>query len=106
MSPKGYSALLKTDEFIHATAAGDNVVRTGEVGSIAGFRVFTSNNLVLATTRRYLFGTNAAITFAEQLVDTEAMRLEAAFDDGVRGQLVFGRKVVRPAALGVLNATE
>jgi N4-gp56 family major capsid protein len=106
MSPKGYSKLLKTDEFIHATAAGDSVVRTGEVGSIAGFRVYTSNNLVLATTRKYLFGTNDAITFAEQLVSTEAMRLETAFDDAVRGQLLFGRKVVRPAALGVINATE
>ena len=106
VSPKGYSAVLKTDEFIHATAAGDNVVRTGEVGSIAGFTLYRSNNVALATTRRYLFGTNAAITFAEQVVQTRAMPLENSFHEGVSGLMVFGRKVVRPAALGVLNATE
>jgi hypothetical protein len=108
MTPRGYAKLLKTDEFIHATASGDQVVRTGEVGQIAGFRVYMSNNLVTTgtTVYKYMYGTNQAITFAEQMVSTEAMRLETSFDDAVRGQLVFGRRVVRPSALGVITATE
>lgn len=105
-SPKGYAHVLKEPEFIHASAAGDSVLRTGEVGSIAGFQVYTSNNLALATSRKYLYGTNAAITLAEQVAETEALRLEASFTDAVRGLLVYGHTVVRPAALGVISATE
>jgi len=106
ISPAGYAALLKTTEFTHATTAADSVIRTGEVGQIAGFSVYVSNNLTLATTRKYMYGTNAAITFAAQVVKTEATRRDTAFKDAVRGRFVFGRKVVRPSALGVISATE
>jgi hypothetical protein len=106
VSPVGYAKMLETSNFIHATTSGDSVSRTGEVGMMAGFTIYTSNNLVLDTTRKYMYGTNAAITFAEQVVNTEAMRLEGSFHDAVRGLMVFGRKVVRPAALGVISATE
>lgn len=106
LSPKGYAHVLKETEFIHASAAGDQVIRTGEVGSIAGFSVYVSNNLALATSRKYLFGTNAAITVADQVAKTEALRRESSFKDAVRGLLVYGRKVVRPSALGVISATE
>lgn len=103
-SPAGYAAVLANSAFIHATAAGDNVLRTGEVGSIAGFTVFVSNNLVVSggTTTNAMYGTSAAITFAEQLRETEAIRREASFADAARGLLLFGRKVVRPNALGVM----
>jgi hypothetical protein len=106
MSPQGYALLLKTAEFIHATPAGDSVARTGEVGQVAGFTVYVSNNVVLATTRKYLYGTNAAIAYAAQVVKTEAVRRDAAFKDAIRGRLVYGRKVIRPSALGVIVATE
>lgn len=106
VSPKGYAHVLKEAEFIHASVAGDQVLRSGEVGSIAGFTVYVSNNLTLATSRKYLYGTNAAITVADQVAKTEALRREGSFKDAVRGLLVYGRQVVRPAALGVISATE
>jgi 2-polyprenyl-6-methoxyphenol hydroxylase-like FAD-dependent oxidoreductase len=84
----------------------DSVSRTGEVGMMAGFTIYTSNNLVLDTTRKYMYGTTAAITFAEQVISTEALRGATAFADQLRGRLVYGRKVVRPSALGVISATE
>jgi subtilisin family serine protease len=108
MTPKGYADLLKNDAFVHATATADQLIRTGELGSISGFTVFVSNNLVNTTsnTFAYMYGTSAAITMAEQVINTEALRRDAAFKDAVRGRLVYGRRVVRPNALGVLLADE
>lgn len=108
LPPAAYAHLLKEDEFIHATSTGDQVLRTGEVGSVAGFTVYVSNNLTMTGSDKVaqgLYGTNAAITFAEQLTKTEALRRENSFNDAVRGLLLFGRKVVRPAALGNLVIT-
>jgi hypothetical protein len=108
VTPKGYADLLTNTNFIHATTSGDSVLMSGVLGSISGFRVMMSNNIVNsgAADFEYLYGTNQAITFAENFVSTEALRLESAFEDGVRGRLVYGRKVVRPNALGVITADE
>jgi len=106
ISPAGYGALLKTAQFTAATQLGDAVIRTGAVGQVAGFNVYVSNNLVLDTTRKYMYGTNSAITFALQHSMVEPVRREGSFKDAVRGRHVWGRKVVRPSALGVISATE
>jgi len=45
VSPDVYGVLLKSDQFIHASDAGDAVVSTGAVGKIAGFLVFESANM-------------------------------------------------------------
>lgn len=106
ISPAGYAAALKNSNFIHATTDGDRTLMTGEIGQISGFRVFMSNNLTLATTRKYVYGHTSAITFAGQLLTTEAIRRDASFKDGIRSRMVYGRKVVRAGALGTLSATE
>lgn len=111
VSPAGYAAMLRDAAFVHATAVADQLIRTGEVGSISGFTVYVSNNLVdsssgARTAVWFMYGSTAAITVADQLVKTEAMRLEDAFADGVRGLLLYGTKVVRPAALGAIKVDE
>lgn len=112
VSPAGYAAMLRDAAFVHATAVADQLIRTGEVGSISGFTVYVSNNLVDSsggkdrTSVWFMYGSTAAITVADQLVKTEAMRLEDAFADGVRGLLLYGTKVVRPAALGAIKVDE
>lgn len=111
VSPAGYAAMLRDAAFVHATAVADQLIRTGEVGSISGFTVYVSNNLVdsssgARTAVWFMYGSTAAITVADQLVKTEAMRLEDAFADGVRGLLLYGTKVVRPAALGAWKIDE
>ena len=108
MSPKGYADLLQNAYFVHATAGADQLIRTGALGSVAGFRVYVSNNLDSkeASHKEYMYGTNSAITLAEQVISTEALRGATAFADQVRGRLVYGRKVVRPSALGVIHADE
>jgi hypothetical protein len=108
VTPKGYANLLKTTEFVHATQGGDRAIAMGEVGMAAGFRVFKSNNLTNTTsnTYAYMYGHTSAITMAEQVISTEALRGATSFADQVRGRLVYGRKVVRPAALGTILADE
>jgi len=46
-----------------------------------------------------------AITFADQIVKTEALRLQTTFADAVRALHVYGGKVVRPEALAVAYVT-
>jgi len=108
MSPRGYADLLQNTNFISATDAGATLVREGALGRVAGFDVLVSNNLASAEAnhKEYLYGTNAAITMAEQVINTEALRRDAAFKDAVRGRMVYGRKVIRPSALGVIHADE
>lgn len=43
--PETYALILKSDEFIKASALGDAVVQTGALGQIAGFNVFEDNTL-------------------------------------------------------------
>ena len=45
VSPEIYALLLKNDNFIHASVAGDAVIASGAVGKIAGFTVFEDNTL-------------------------------------------------------------
>jgi hypothetical protein len=52
--------------------------------------------------QQVLAGTNAAGSFAEQLVELEADRLEKNFSDAVKGLHVYGAKVVQPAALAMM----
>lgn len=111
VTPKVYAWLLKNNGFI-AGAAGEtsrNVVTTAQVGMVAGFTVYVSNNVVrtgAGKVSQNVYGTNAAITFGEQINSVETLRREASFADGVRGLLVYGHKVVRPAALGAWTVTE
>lgn len=109
VTPKGYAQLLKNTNFIHATVEGDRILRTGEIGTIAGFTVFMSNNLVTTTTNvyKYMYGTRDGITHARQLTGgPEAIRREDVFEIGIRGRLAWGNKVVQSTALGTITATE
>lgn len=105
LSPIVMAGIRLAGDYTPASEMGDELRRSGSIGFLEGFSLYLSNNIVVATQHKCLFGTNQAITFTEQLVETEAIRLQAKFADAVRGRMVFGRKVVRPAALGVLNTT-
>lgn len=100
--PEFYALLLKSDLFIRADASGTTEgLRNGFVGRAAGFDIIESN--VVPETSGGAFGVIAghsiATTYAEQIVKTEALRLETTFGDGIRGLHVYGGKVVRPTNL-------
>lgn len=114
--PWFHGLLRKDDRFVHATEAGDSVLRIGTfngqrpsngfVGEVAGLLVFKSNNVPNTTGTKYkiLAGYSGAITYAEQIVETEAYRPESRFGDAIKGLHVYGAKVTHPSAIAVMTA--
>lgn len=100
MLPPWYIGLLAKDARF---TANPKVLEDGVVGRAGGFDIHESNNIVRDTTDTGIYkvpaGTNQAISYAGQIVETEAYRPEANFADAVKGLYVYGHKVVEPKAL-------
>ena len=97
------ASVLKQSELRQAYLTGDSVspLRNGFIGEVDRFRMYVSNNLSVSSgVASGLFGHPKAIAFASQMTNTESVRLESSFGDGVRGLSVYGYKVVVPTALG------
>jgi hypothetical protein len=80
----------------------------GVCGRAAGFDIRKSNNVNNdGTTWNVMAGTNAAISYAGQIdpAKVEALRDKDGFNDYIRGEVLFGARVIQPAALAVLKAT-
>ncbi len=103
VSPDFYALLLQDSRFIEGTEAGHNTLLNGVVGQVRGFAVVKSNNVphksASPDTQSILAGTNAAVTFAQQVSNVEAMRMQTDFADMVRGLDLYGAKVIRPECL-------
>lgn len=100
--PEVYALLLLDDRFAKSAAvAGQDALLNGEVGKVAGFTVFMSNNVKTGTGTdtgktpyfEITAQVNAATTYAEQIIKTEGYRMENRFADGVKGLHVYGAKV-------------
>ena len=107
--PWYYGLLLQNDKFVRVDASGTSEgLRNGHVGRAAGFDVYESNAAVNVTGDDHIVqaGTNEAISFADQIVETEALRLQTTFADAVRGLHVWGAKLVRPDFLATLTASQ
>ena len=100
--PDVHSLLLLDDRFAKSTAtAGQEALINGLVGRIAGFDVYMSNNVKTGigtdTGKTPYFEITAQITdattYAEQVIKTEAYRMEKRFADAVKGLHVYGAKV-------------
>lgn len=102
--PWFYGRLQKDDRFVKAgTQRTDEVLRNGQIGEAAGFRVLQSNNVPHTTGTKYriLAGHPMAISFAEQVNKVEAYRPERRFADAIKGLHLYGAKVVRNKAIAV-----
>lgn len=108
IAPWVYGLLLKSDQFIHSTQTADGVIRNGIVGQCAGFDIYVSNNVPNTSGAKYklLGGTRQGISYAEQIVKTEAYRMEKRFSDAVKGLHVYGAKTVQPSALTLITASK
>lgn len=105
--PEVYALLLLDDRFVKAADAGtaNATLLNGEVGRVAGFTVYMSNNTPYTSeTWSIPAGVATATTYAEQIVSTEAYRLEKRFADAVKGLHVYGAKVTDGKQLAVLKA--
>jgi len=110
--PAWMCSLIMKSDLKDASLAGDgtSIMRNGRLGVIDTFTLYKSNQLptsadgVAATCTFILFGTNHAITFAAQITENENLKNPNAFGTLFRGLQVYGYKVVKPEALGVLYA--
>lgn len=109
LPPEVLADVLQDSRFINAQAAADAgmALHEGAVGRIAGFDVLESINVPTDTTGVYdvIGGHPLACTFADQILETEALRLIDFFGDGIRGLHVYGSKVVRPECLAMASVT-
>ena len=112
--PEVYALLLMDDRFAKSDAtAGQNALLNGEVGRVAGFTVYMSNNVHTGTgtdngkTPYFVITAqvNTATTYAEQIIKTEAYRIEKRFADGVKGLHVYGAKVTDGSQIAALIAS-
>jgi hypothetical protein len=105
--PSWMANLIKKSDLKDASLTGDgtSVLRNGRIGMIDRATLYLSNNLYSSSSVYYIpFGTNHGITFASQLTKMESLRAESTFGDLVRGLNVYGFKVIKPEALGLICA--
>lgn len=100
INPDVEAVLLQSPDFIHATHAGDRVLREGSIGTIAGLDVLVSTNLPTVSNKvNIMAGINDAIAFVGSVSSVESIRDDKFFGTNVRGLYVYGKKVILPKAL-------
>lgn len=106
INPDVEAILLQSAQFTSASQVGNETLREGSIGRIAGMDVLVSTNLTAVADKiNILAGTNDAITFASQLSKIESIRDPQSFSDIVRGLYLYGAKTVVPSALAKLIVT-
>jgi len=103
-SPEFEGSLLRDDRFVRVDASGtDQGLRNGMTGRAAGFDILKSNNTPNPTGSVQVMqaGYPGAITYAEQILETEALRLQNTIADAIRGLHVYGAKLLRPTGIAV-----
>ena len=106
INPDVEAVLLQSPEFIHASQAGDRVLREGSIGTIAGLDVLVCTNLPTAESKvNIMAGINEAIAYAGNISKIEELRDDKFFGTNVRGLYVYGKKVVLPKALAGMTVS-
>ena len=105
ISPAVAAIILKSKINLHSDK---ETLETGCIGTIAGCKVFVSNNVSRITDSGSIgyfcfVRTKRAIAFAEQLSEIEAYRPEKRFSDAVKGLHLYGAKVVYPSEFVTLR---
>lgn len=106
--PAWMAGLIKKSDLKDASLTGDatSVLRNGRIGMIDRMTLYLSNNVATASdtgTKYYImFGHKAGLTFASQLSKVRTIELTDTFGSAVQGLNVFGYKVIKPEALGVM----
>jgi hypothetical protein len=105
VDPDTAALLLQAPEFVKATDLNDRVIVEGNLagsrelppgflGRCAGFDIFESVNVPVASTDTFIpFGTRKAVSYAAQIREIEVLRLQTTFAWAVRGLLLHDSKV-------------
>ena len=107
VAPEVMGLILKSDDFIKASALGDVVVQTGAIGQIAGFLVFESSNL--GDDIEFVAGhPDYATRVKEWAVDVHIQDLSGSGKyigaSAVQGRNVYAHKVTNANAILVKTA--
>jgi hypothetical protein len=105
--PAWACGMIKKSELKDASITGDgrSILRNGRIGMIDRFEIYMSNNVLKNTDDtawHAIFGQKEALTFATQLTAKEMLKNPDDFGDLMRALQVYGYKVVKPEALGML----
>lgn len=111
VDPDFIAAIAKDDRFVAVDSSGSSeVLRNGVLYRAAGFDILMTNTVPTVggagankDDKVIVAGIPGAFTFANQIIKTEAGRIEAGFDDFVKGLNVYGAKVTIPE--GIATAT-
>lgn len=108
VDPDTYALIQRAPEFIRATQLGDQMVQSsqlaasaspGFVGQFRGFDIYESTSVPTDATAKYLlFGTRMFISYAAQISQIEAIRLQSSFGTAIRGLLLHDTAVFAEAA--------
>jgi N4-gp56 family major capsid protein len=103
--PQMESLLLQDPRFVSfGTGPNISALTNGKIGRVAGFDIHVSNNVPLSsTTYTLIAGTNSAASYVEQINKMEPYRPQDAFEDAIKGLLLYGRKVVMPNGLASVD---
>lgn len=100
-----YALLLKSPEFVRATEMGDEVVKGGKVGRIAGLDVYETNNIPDGANVDFVIGNRVFCHFVDEWkVPVAVNDLKDAKHIGasaVQGRRCYGRKISRPETVRV-----
>lgn len=110
--PWACSLIAQTQAFVSVTDMQGNpskAFQRGYYGEVSGFgSILKSNNVpqpVAGGAGTGVWAIQAghpmALTFAEQIAETEALRLQSDFSDGVRSLHLYGGKLIRPDCISV-----
>jgi hypothetical protein len=107
--PPWMAGLIKKSDLKDASLAGDgtSIMRNGLLGMIDRYTLYNSNLLAGTSSQQYIiFGHKDATTFATQLTESKVQDNPNGFGMLHRGLQVYGYKVEKPEALGVLVAAK
>lgn len=98
--------LLANPQGVYLQATQEQSLRNGFSGTLLGFRLYVGHSLpdgaqisTKPTYRLYAGQGNEAVTFANQITETQAYRPEKRFADAVKGLMVYGVQAVLPTRL-------
>ena len=83
-------------------------LKNGFIGKILNFDMYQSNRCTaLAGTKHnaIMAGSYDSIAFVQQIIESEALRLETRFADAIRGLHVWGSRVIKPKELFYADCT-
>jgi hypothetical protein len=104
-APSWLETLLINAKIISDTDMAKYIVN-GNIGRVAGFDIISAPVVPTATgaggpSDVVVAGHAMGISFAEQILKTEAYRPEKGFSDALKGLHVYGGKLVRPEAVSI-----